>query len=195
MERRSLPEITRFIGHGTHELIVGLVGQVILDRPDLKHGVAIERVHASMARHYTATTGTTAAPYEGAREALEMLRGAGVRLACVSNKELRHVRHVLSATSLLSFFEITIGGDSLPHKKPHASVLRHVISELGGQAQRTAHVGDSRIDIQAARNAGVTAWAVPYGYNGGVPIAQANPERIFSGLLPLARHVVAGRGA
>ena len=58
-------------------------------------------------------------------------------------------------------------------------------------AEATAHVGDSAIDVQAARNAGVRAWAVPYGYNGGRPIASANPDRIFASLLELAQQVLA----
>jgi phosphoglycolate phosphatase len=35
----------------------------------------------------------------------------------------------------------------------------------------------------------VAAWAVPYGYNAGVPIATANPDRIFPSLLALAAYV------
>ncbi len=38
--------------------------------------------------------------------------------------------------------------------------------------------------------AGVAAWAVPYGYNGGEPIETAAPERIFPGLQQLAEHVL-----
>jgi phosphoglycolate phosphatase len=54
-------------------------------------------------------------------------------------------------------------------------------------------VGDSSTDVQAARNAGVAAWAVPYGYNGGAPIADANPERIFASLLEVAEQVIGRR--
>jgi hypothetical protein len=45
--------------------------------------------------------------------------------------------------------------------------------ERRSEAQIAAHVGDSCIDVEVARNAGVAAWAVPYGYNAGVPIAHA----------------------
>ena len=52
------------------------------------------------------------------------------------------------------------------------------------------------LDVQramAARNAGVAAWAVPYGYNAGRPIADAHPDRIFQTLGDVARHVLDGR--
>ncbi|MBP9199194.1 MAG: HAD hydrolase-like protein, partial [Gemmatimonadales bacterium] len=61
-----------------------------------------------------------------------------------------------------------------------------VVQVLGGELSRSAHVGDSAIDVQAARNAGVAAWAVPYGYNGGAPITAADPDRVFPGLLDVA---------
>jgi phosphoglycolate phosphatase len=148
-------------------------------------------VLASFDEHYAQTTGTSAAPYPGCREALLQLKQAGLRLACVTNKELRHAERVLAMTRLDGLFDLLIGGDSLPEKKPHRSVLVHAMRTLATSAERTAHVGDSSIDVQAARNAGVGAWAVPYGYNGGQPIASANPDRVFACLPDVARHVLA----
>ena len=58
-------------------------------------------------------------------------------------------------------------------------------------ADWAAHIGDSRTDVEAARNAGVAAWAVPYGYNAGEPIAAAEPQRIFCNLADIAAHVLA----
>ena len=100
--------------------------------------------------------------YPQARHALEHLRGAGVRLACLSNKEERY----------------------------SGCVPAHVIAVLGGARDCSAHVGDSRIDIEAARNAGVAAWAVSYGYNRTEPIAKAQPERLFRDLGEVAEHVL-----
>ena len=83
-----------------------------------------------------------------------------------------------------------VGGDTLPEKKPHASVLRHVAATLQVGVDHCAHVGDSAVDVQAARNAGMAAWAVPYGYNAGVPIADARPDRLFKTLPEVAEHVL-----
>jgi phosphoglycolate phosphatase len=191
--RRPADEIVGLIGRGAHELMRALLGRVIAERPSLAGEIRVEAVLASLDHHYTITTGTSAAPYPGTREALTRLRDSGVRLACVTNKELRHARRTLAATGLADFFELTVGGDSLPCRKPDAGVLRHVVGQLGGEVGRAAHVGDSVTDIEAARNAGVAAWAVPYGYNAGRPIAEANPERIFAGLLDVAEHVIERR--
>ncbi len=192
--RRPLPEVTAGIGAGTHALIVQLLARAALEQPHVVRQVRLESVLASMDEHYAATTGTTAAAYPGAARTLQALRQAGVRLACVTNKESRHVQRVLRAHALEDCFDLVLGGDTLPVKKPDAAVLRHVLQRFGGRAERAAHVGDSRIDIEAARAAGVAAWAVPYGYNAGQPIAAACPDRIFDSLMAVAEHVLGGAG-
>lgn len=191
--RRPVTEITLLIGGGTRELMLKLMARCFLDDPDLVTRVRPEDLLSGMERHYARTTGTSARPYIGCREALADLKGAGVRLACVTNKELRHARRVLAATQLDLWFDLVIGGDSLPEKKPHASVLRHVAATLGVATTRAAHVGDSSIDVAAARQAGVAAWAVPYGYNAGVPIADSSPDHLFDSLSQVARHVLERR--
>lgn len=194
MARRPVAEITLLIGTGTRELMLQLLARCFLEQPSLARTVRPDSVLTSLDEQYAITAGSSAVPYVGCRETLAELGAAGVRLACVTNKEDRHTRRVLKSTGLGDYFDLIVGGDSLAEKKPHASVLRHVVATLGGSLAHTAHVGDSATDVAAARNAGVAAWAVPYGYNAGVPIAQAQPDRIFSSLPMVAAHVLAGRG-
>ena len=190
IDRRPRAEITHLIGAGTRELMLKLLARTFLEQPALAQRVMPDEVLASMDQHYAITTGSSAIAYGGVREALARLKAEGIRLACVTNKELRHANRVLQVTRLDHYFDLVLGGDSLPEKKPHASVLRHVVAEFGGSRERCAHVGDSRTDVEAARNAGVSAWVVPYGYNAGVPIAEAAPDRIFQGLQEVAQHVL-----
>ena len=193
--RRPTAEIVHLIGAGAHELMRKLLARIVAEHPGLAATLRQDEVLASLDEHYAATTGSSARPYDGCVDALERLKAAGVRLACVTNKEFRHAERVLRVTGIEHYFDLTIGGDSLPEKKPHASVLHHVVAAFGGSASRTAHVGDSATDVAAARNAGVSAWAVPYGYNAGVPITESNPERLFQNLSQVADHVLAGRAA
>lgn len=191
--RRAPSEITHLIGAGTRTLILKLLERCVAEQPDLARRVSEDDVLASMDEHYALTTGTSAAPYPGCREALAALKAAGVRLACVTNKEYRHACRVLEVCRLDGFFEQVIGGDSLPEKKPHGSVLRHVAQTFGVAPSCAAHLGDSSTDVAAARNAGVAAWAVPYGYNAGIPIAEARPDLIFDSLSQVADHVLRDR--
>jgi phosphoglycolate phosphatase len=175
--RRPTSEVTALIGAGTHELMIKLLARVMIEQPHLADRVRPDQVLASMDEHYALTTGTSSVPYPGAREALRSLKA----------------ERVLRVHRLEGQFDLLIGGDSLPVKKPDPRVLRHVVEQLGGHVDRCGHVGDSRIDVEAARNAGVTAWAVPYGYNAGQPIEDARPARLFRSLDELAHFVIAGR--
>lgn len=193
MARRPSAEITLLIGAGTRELMLKLLARCFVEQPALAQTVKPDAVLETLDEQYAITTGSSAVPYSGCREALADLRQAGVKLACVTNKELRHARRVLKVTRLDCYFDLVIGGDSLDEKKPHPSVLRHTAQALGVSLARTAHLGDSATDVAAARNAGVTAWAVPYGYNAGCDITDARPDRIFDRLLAVSQHVLALR--
>jgi phosphoglycolate phosphatase len=190
LPREDASAITHMIGNGAHALMLGLLARVLARMAGPTPGPPADQVLQAFDAHYEATTGTTSTVYEGVACALADLQHAGLRLACVTNKEIRHARRLLAHHRLDGFFELTLGGDSLPEKKPHPSVLRHAMAQLGAAPHTTAHVGDSSIDIAAARQAGVQAWVVPYGYNAGVPIAQCEPDRVFANLLQLRDHLL-----
>lgn len=190
LAQRAAAEITRFIGAGTRELMIRVLARVFVEEPGAADRVRVDDVLASFDEHYAETTGTSSRPYPGARELLARLKAAGVRLACTTNKELRHAHRLLDAQRLRGAFDLVVGGDSLPVRKPDAGVLRHVVAALGGDRHRAAHLGDSYVDVMAARNAGIAAWAVPYGYNGGEPIEVARPDRLFASLAAVGEHVL-----
>ena len=190
IEPRALGEVRDLIGDGTRALVLGLLARCWIEQPALADRVRPDDVLASMERQLEHASARPAPAFPGVREALERLKRAGIRLACVSNKEARHAARMLSVAKLDQQFDLLVGGDTLPHKKPHGSVLRHVATTLGVEVRHAAHVGDAETDITAARNAGFAAWAVPYGYNRGAPIEAARPDRVFADLRAMARHAL-----
>ena len=191
VERRPVAEITQLIGAGTRELMLKLMSNLLRERPLRVSQLPVEQVLARFNHHYELTAGASGRPYPGCEQTLQRLLANGVRLACVTNKEERHARGVLEATRLDGAFEMLIGGDTLPHKKPDRRVIDHLLQAMGGRHAAAAHIGDSRTDVDTARNAGIAAWAVPYGYNAGVPIAEWRPDRLFANLPEIADHVLA----
>ncbi len=190
LPRRPVADIATLIGAGTKELMIGLLRLIATDPATadvvLDQDIALDR----FAHHYSLTSGMTCRAYPTAQDALERLRRAGVRLACVTNKEERYSRKVLAACAMQDAFDLLVGGDTLAVKKPDARVLAHAIAMLGGERGSTAHVGDSRTDVEAARNAGVASWVVPYGYNQGEAIENARPDIVFRNLGEVADHVL-----
>jgi len=197
LPQRSVQEITLRIGGGAKVLMRSLLADAAPAAPPAAAppsaaqvpGLDITALLQRFEHHYAQIAGTLAQPYPDCAHTLAQLRSAGVRLTCVTNKEQQFAQRVLRATRLDGFFELLVGGDTLSHKKPHPGVLDHVRQEFGCQPAQMAHVGDSRVDIEAARNSGVAAWAVSYGYNAGAPIALSQPDCLFDTLPAIARHV------
>lgn len=120
--------------------------------------------------------------YPGVEALLETLRQHQVKMAIVTNKPRQFVSPILKHLSIESYFDYILGGDDLPNKKPHPEPLLHCMAELGVSADESLMVGDSRNDIQAARNANVLVAAVDYGYNHGAPIEDEQPDFVLSNI-------------
>lgn len=124
--------------------------------------------------------------YPGVHEGLAALRVHGAALACITNKPRGPAVDLLAHLGLLDSFELVIGGDSLPRRKPHPLPLLHACSELGTGVGNSVFVGDSINDVRAARAAGMRVACVSYGYNHGRDIAEAAPDAVIGSLDELA---------
>ncbi len=175
------PEATvrRFIGHGARALMLHLLAHTLLRQPELADRLRAEAVLASMDIHHAAMAGRHSQPYPGAIAALQRLQAAGVPIACVTNKEQRFAERVLEGCGLTRYIDVLIAGDTLPQKKPDPAVLRAAAQRLAVPVEALAHVGDSGIDLRCARAAGALAWGVTWGYDGGEPLVDAAPGRLF----------------
>ncbi len=130
--------------------------------------------------------------YAGVLEALAAFQQQGVTMAIVTNKPRQFVEPILKALSIEHYFVFILGGDDLPLKKPDAAPLLHCMGELGFNKQETLMVGDSRNDVQAARNADVLVAAVDYGYNHGSSIEDERPDLVISDISHLIAKINIG---
>ena len=124
--------------------------------------------------------------YPGVREGVAALRAHGAALACITNKPRAPAVDLLAHLELLDSFELVIGGDSLPRRKPDPLPLLHACSELGVAVEGSLFVGDSINDVQAARAAGMRVACVSYGYNHGLDVCEAAPDAVMDSLEELA---------
>lgn len=174
-------QVDRWIGHGTHELLVQALARVRgLPEESIRREPGLPDVAAVFMQHYEQRCGTRSQLYPHVRSVLQNLRARGVRLAVVTNKETRYTERVLVAHALTSLFERVVCGDTLPTKKPDPAGILACLQQLGVPPERALFVGDSSIDVATARNAGVRVWALPYGYNMGQPIEACGPDRVIT---------------
>lgn len=102
--------------------------------------------------------------YPGVRETLEELSKSGHHLTVLTNKPVRISSDIVGALGLQSHFLRVYGGDSFISKKPDPIGIRTLISEADASLHTTLMVGDSGVDIQTARNAGVRSCGVTWGF-------------------------------
>lgn len=104
---------------------------------------------------FLAVRGLFVAPIPGARDALEVLGAAGIRMAAVSNSD-GGARHSLERAGLLDLFEFVVDSHEVGVEKPDPAIFRIALDRLGLPADQVWHVGDSYFhDIGGARAAGL----------------------------------------
>jgi phosphoglycolate phosphatase len=176
----SQQQVNDWIGHGTRELLIQALACVSNTPADsVRHAESFPPIEQVFGRFYQQRCGTRSHLYPQVRETLQALRGAGVKLAVMTNKEGRYTQTVLDAHQLAPLFDHIISGDSLPVKKPNPAGIEQCLLRFGVRRERALFVGDSSIDVATARNAGITVWALPYGYNMGEPIEACQPDRVI----------------
>jgi phosphoglycolate phosphatase len=124
----------------------------------------VDRMLADFLVHYEANIAAMSRPFPGAVAALERLTAAGARLAVCTNKRERLTRMLLQALALEGYFAALAGRDTFGVSKPDPGHLLGVIAAAGGESSRAVMVGDSAVDIAAARAAAVPSILVTFGY-------------------------------
>ena len=123
--------------------------------------------------------------FPGAADMLAALHGAGVRLALVSSNAEANVRRVLGpAADLVDHYAC---GSSLWGK---AQKFGAVLRTLRQSPARTIAVGDEIRDIDAARQAGLAAGAITFGYNARAALESHAPDFLFDDYSELRRAVL-----
>lgn len=170
MNRGSLPleTVAGYIGHGAPRLVADTLGPSATDE-DRKTGMAI------FLAHYEKHSLDATRAYPGVAEGLHALKEQP--MAVLTNKPVRISVAILEGLGLRKYFRQVYGGDSFAAKKPDPSGAQIVLRELAAEAQKAAMVGDSDVDVQTARNAGMLAVHVNYGF--GRHAREAHPADLY----------------
>lgn len=150
---------------GAIEAMVGEGARLLVERAlgGERGPEAIEPALAAFFGHYDRLCLRTTRAFPGVGEALSAL--ASLRpLAVLTNKPERFAVRILAALDLARHFQLVVGGDTLPVRKPDPATLRHVAEQLRLPPSACLLVGDSRIDAETAARAGAPFVHVRWGY-------------------------------
>lgn len=102
--------------------------------------------------------------YPGVRESLDRLHATGAKLAVLTNKPVKISHRIMRGLGIAPLFFQIYGGNSFDYKKPHRIGIDTLRVEASASVDDTWMVGDSYVDVQTARNAGVPSCGVTYGF-------------------------------
>lgn len=170
--------IRLFVGNGAYKLCERAC-------PVGSDGELIDKVYGDFLRSYAQYPCVKTTLYAGVAEYLPRL-AERYRLAMATNKPVQFLPAILAKFAWGEMFDVVLGGDSLPDKKPNPAQLLHICTKLGVTTTQAVMIGDSKNDILAGQNAGMTTLALSYGYNYGEPIENSKPDATFADFESLA---------
>jgi len=167
-----------YVGNGAPVLIRRALGEQATE-PQVQE--ALEYFLEYYREHYLDFT----LLYPGVREALDRFRAAGKQMAVLTNKPVRLSKAIIDGLGVHDHFFQVYGGNSFDFKKPHPVGVEALTRESGIEAARALMIGDSSVDIQTARNAGIRAAGVTYGFQ-PESLTDPAPDRLFDSMTELA---------
>ncbi len=163
------------IGFGARRMIVEGLNQTGRTLPEAE----LDRLLALFLDYYEPNIARESRPFDNAVETLERLRAGGARLAVCTNKRLALAEKLLHELGIDSLFAAIAGRDSFPVYKPHPDHVRGAIRMANGDASYAVMIGDTGIDIAAARAASVPVIGCTFGY-AEEPMEILAPDAVIS---------------
>ncbi len=154
---RSVDDVKRAIGNGALRLIEELLPANAQNRKE-------EAFNLFLA-HYNDHCSEKTIIYEGVREYLSKVsENPEIHTALITNKPEEPTRIILEKLDLAKHFELVIGGDTLPTRKPDPEGIQYALNHFSVIADDAVMVGDSLPDIAAAKGAGVKSIGITEGF-------------------------------
>ncbi len=116
--------------------------------------------------------------YPGVTETLNHFRRKNKKMAVVTNKPYGLAERILEELGLSESFGLVVGGDSFENKKPHPEPLERVMKSLNAHPNASVIVGDSPVDCESGKKAGMRTIGVSYGFRGATELIDAGCDII-----------------
>jgi phosphoglycolate phosphatase len=149
--------IASMVGCGAPTLVTRVMAAAGVDKPVEDALPRFLTAYNERLTHHTR-------PYDGIADLLEELQSRETAMALLTNKPLDQSNRILDAFGLSKHFRWLVGGDGPWPRKPQPDGIRFLMQQASAGAGETVLIGDSTIDLQTARNAGVRICLARYGF-------------------------------
>lgn len=167
----SREEIRTFVGNGVELLI----------RRALPEGYDEREVAPALSefkKFYAVHGNDNTKPYDGIKELLSELHKRGIKIAVLSNKYDAAVAE-LADSYFPGSFDVTYGEREGVPRKPEPDAVFAIIKEFKTDAAHTLYIGDSEVDMQTGKNAGVTTVGVTWGFRSVETLKENGADNII----------------
>ena len=148
----SISEVRNFIGDGARALVKRSLPEGSFEQSKLQRFLLYYQQHLC----------ELSTPYPGIPEMLEQLHS--LPLAVVTNKPQQMAQELLEKLNLDKYFQLVLGGDSCPQKKPHPTPVLTALKKLKAENRYSLMIGDHHTDLRAAIAADTPACFCSWGY-------------------------------
>ncbi len=163
LKQLNLPQLTidqvrQYVGNGIGRLME-------LAIPEGKNYKDFAGAVELMKSNYGKNWNNKTKPYDGIIELISALKAQGIKIGINSNKPDPQVKELAS----LYFSDVVDNSTAVGEKqglrrKPYPDIANEIMRIMNVSKEETVYVGDSEVDIETARNAGLKCISVTWGF-------------------------------
>lgn len=168
---RTMEEVREFIGEGYRRLLERAL-------PSGTEEVEIDRCTELWRKEYFNNIANKTRPYDGIIQLFKDLKDRGLRIGVVSNKMDEATKEACDFY-FNGYVDVAIGDNPHRKRKPAPDNIVEAIRQLGTEIHKSIFVGDSNVDVQTARNAGIKFIGVSWGYRSSEVLIQEGADLII----------------
>ena len=113
------------------------------------------------------------------------LKKKKIKLALVTNNGRRSAEYAVNRFELIEYFDVIITRDEVNKWKPHPEPIQKAINQLKIESSEGIFIGDSKMDIQSSKSAGVKVASIPTGIHSKQQLDEEDPDYLIYSLLEI----------
>ena len=168
----SIEAYNMFVGNGANKLLE----RTLPEGERTEENVRI--IRNDFVQYYDEHNADYSVPYPGIPALLEAIQAKGIKLAVASNKYQAATIKLVKQFFPNINFDMVLGQRQDVPIKPDPTIVYDILKETGIDKIDTVYIGDSGVDMMTAKNSGVDAIGVSWGFRPRTELEQCNPKYI-----------------
>lgn len=178
----SLSDYKSFIGKG-------ILNLVLVSLPENNRDAqTVSTCHLQMMEHYRYNCTNKTLPYEGIVDMLTELKARRMKLSVFSNKTDELTKKIVQKV-MPDYFETVVGLTNENMKKPNPHMALQISNHMGIAPKNMIYIGDTGIDMETAKNAGMCSIGVVWGFRPREELIDSGANEILNHPMDLIKYL------